>query len=100
MQEQRGHPARCRSSSRASGNQRFAELWEAGAVGAHHEDHKIIDHPAVGPIGVDCDVMTDGDADRKIVVLTAAPGTKDETKLRLALVFGVAEPAGQSAANP
>ena len=43
---------------------------------------------------------TDGDADRKIVALTAAPGTEDETKLRLALVSGVAEPTGQSAANP
>jgi len=84
----------------ASSNQRFAELWEAGAVGAHREDHKVIDHPAVGPIAVDCDVMTDGDADRKIVALTAAPGTEDETKLRLALVSGVAEPTGQSAANP
>jgi hypothetical protein len=54
----------------------------------------------VGPITVDCDVMTDGDADRKIVVLSAAPGTEDETKLRLALLSGVAELADQSAATP
>ena len=46
-----------------TGNQRFAELWASGAVGAHREDHKIVEHPAVGPIAVDCDVMTDGDAE-------------------------------------
>lgn len=32
---------------------RFAELWDSGAVGAHREDHKIVDNPAVGPIAVD-----------------------------------------------
>jgi transcriptional regulator with XRE-family HTH domain len=74
-----------------TGSQRFAKLWASGAVGAHREDHKIIEHPAVGPIAVDCDVMTDGDAELKIVILTAAPGTEDETKLRLAFLSGVAD---------
>ena len=70
------------------GNESFAELWAAGAVRAHREDHKIIDHPAVGPITVDCDVMTDGDRELKIVIMTAAPGSPDETKLRLAFLAG------------
>jgi transcriptional regulator with XRE-family HTH domain len=76
-----------------AGNKRFAELWAAGAVGAHQEDRKIVAHPAVGPITVDCDVMTEGDADRKIVILTAAPDTEDETKLRLALLSGIPDTA-------
>lgn len=75
-----------------TGNRRFAELWASGAVGAHREDHKIVDHPTVGPITVDCDVMIDGDAERKIVLLTAAPDTEDETKLRLAFLSGVPDP--------
>jgi transcriptional regulator with XRE-family HTH domain len=75
-----------------TGNRRFAELWASGAVGAHREDHKIVDHPTVGPITVDCDVMIDGDAERKIVVLTAAPDSEDETKLRLAVLSGVPDP--------
>ena len=37
--------------------------------------------------------MTDGDAERKIVVLTAAPDTEDETKFRLAVLSGVPDPA-------
>lgn len=36
---------------------------------------------------------TDGDAELKIVVLTAAAGSQDETMLRLALIAGVSEPA-------
>jgi transcriptional regulator with XRE-family HTH domain len=71
------------------GNQRFAELWASGAVGAHREDHKIVEHPAVGPIAVDCDVVIDDDAERKIVILTTAPDSEDETKLRLAVLSGV-----------
>jgi transcriptional regulator with XRE-family HTH domain len=77
----------------AKGNQRFAELWDSGAVGAHQEDHKIVNHPQVGMIAVDCDVMSDGNAERKIVILTAAPDSEDETKLKLALVSGVFNPA-------
>jgi transcriptional regulator with XRE-family HTH domain len=73
------------------GNPQFAELWATGTVSAHREDHKIVEHPAVGPIIVDCDTLTDGDAELKIVILTAAPGTEDETKLRLATIAGVQE---------
>ena len=43
----------------------------------------------VGPVGVDCDVLTDGDAELKIVIMTAVPGSPDETKLRLATVAGI-----------
>jgi transcriptional regulator with XRE-family HTH domain len=71
-----------------AGNARFAQLWGTGAVGTHREDRKIVDHPAAGPVTVDCDVLTDGDADLKIVLLTATPGTDDETRLRLAAIAG------------
>jgi transcriptional regulator with XRE-family HTH domain len=71
------------------GNAHFAELWAQGTVSAHREDHKIVEHPGVGPVTVDCNVLTDGDADLKIVIMTAASGTEDETKLRLAAIAGV-----------
>jgi transcriptional regulator with XRE-family HTH domain len=72
----------------SAGNQRFAELWATGAVAAHREDYKTIEHPSVGPINVDCDVLTDGDSELKIVIMTAVPGSADETKLRLATIAG------------
>lgn len=71
------------------GNERFAALWHGGAVGTHTEDRKTIRHPDIGDITVDCDVLRDAGTDLKIVVYTAAPGSEDETKLRLAQVAGV-----------
>ncbi|MFJ4616585.1 helix-turn-helix transcriptional regulator [Streptomyces sp. NPDC088812] len=71
-----------------AGSRRFAELWAIGEVAAHREDHKTIDHPSVGPVTVDCDVLTDGDSELKIVIMTAVPGSEDETKLRLTAITG------------
>jgi transcriptional regulator with XRE-family HTH domain len=68
------------------GNERFAELWRAGAVAQHAEDHKTIQHPLVGEITVDCDVLTAGDTDLKIVALTAAAGSEDASKIELARI--------------
>ena len=73
-----------------AGNRRFASLWASGTVAAHREDRKTIEHPAVGPVDVDCDVLTDGDSELKIVILTAAPGSTDEGKLRLLMESPVA----------
>ena len=71
------------------GSARFAALWHDGAVGAHTEDRKTIRHPDIGDITVDCDVLSDGDTDLKIVIYTAVPGSEDATKLDLALVAGI-----------
>jgi transcriptional regulator with XRE-family HTH domain len=68
-----------------AGNPAFARLWASGTVAAHREDRKTIEHPKVGLVEVDCDVLTDGDSDLKIVILTALPGSADEAKLRLAM---------------
>ena len=68
-----------------AGNPRFAALWESGVVGVHVEDHKIVDHPTAGEISVDCDILTTGDADHKIVILTASPDTEDDAKMRRVL---------------
>jgi len=84
----------------SSGNRRFAELWATGTVAAHREDHKTIEHPSVGPVEVDCDVLTDGDSELKIVIMTAVPGSADETKLQLAAIAGPPETASRPAGSP
>lgn len=68
------------------GNQDFARLWHEGAVGGHAEDRKIILHPEVGEITVDCDILHDSDTDLKIVIYTTTPGSEDESKLDLTRV--------------
>lgn len=72
---------------------RFAELWGLAAVGAHREHKKIVEHPVVGPVTVDCDVVIDGDQELKIVILSAVPDTDDHTRFRLAVLSGAPDPA-------
>ena len=67
---------------------RFAELWDAGAIGHHESARKTIDHPHLGPIHVDCDILTVEGSDLRVMVYTAAPGTEDADHLALLTVLG------------
>jgi len=69
---------------------RFAELWESGEVGSPQDQsrHKIIDHPDVGLIALDCDALIVAGDDLRITVYTAEPGTQDAERLALAVVLG------------
>ncbi|MBQ1088796.1 helix-turn-helix domain-containing protein [Streptomyces sp. B93] len=67
---------------------RFAELWDAGAVGRHDASRKTVDHPQVGPLTLDCDVLTVSGSDLRIMVYTAEPGTGDAERLALLGVLG------------
>ena len=77
-------------------SEHFAELWDtaAGAVPDEQSRHKIIDHPSVGAITVDCDTLVVAQDDLRIMVYTAAPGTEDAARLRLAIVLGTQALAG------
>jgi transcriptional regulator with XRE-family HTH domain len=70
---------------------RFAELWDSGQVGSPQEQsrHKIIDHPDVGLIALDCDTLIVAGDDLRIMVYTAEPGTEDAERLALAVVLGI-----------
>ncbi|MBX7464572.1 helix-turn-helix transcriptional regulator [Streptomyces sp. MAG02] len=67
---------------------RFAELWDAGAMGHHEASQKLIDHPVVGPVTLDCDVLNVAGSDLRIMVYTAEPGTRDAERLELLAVVG------------
>jgi transcriptional regulator with XRE-family HTH domain len=64
-------------------SEEFARLWAGGAVGHHNTARKTIDHPHVGPIELDCDVLSAHGSDVRIVVFTADPGSEAASKLRL-----------------
>ncbi|MEO3750825.1 helix-turn-helix domain-containing protein [Streptomyces sp. B6B3] len=64
-----------------AGSDRFAELWDAGAVGRHEAARKTVDHPAVGPVTLDCDVLSVAGGDLRLMVYTAEPGTPDAERL-------------------
>lgn len=67
---------------------RFAWLWDSRSVGTHERDRKIVHHPELGPITVDCDVLTVPAVDLRVVAFTAAPGSADADKLKLLAVLG------------
>jgi hypothetical protein len=74
----------------ASGSPRFAELWEAVTPPPLTDPsrHKTINHPATGPITLDCDTLFVAPDDLRITVYTAEPGTEDADRLALAIVLG------------
>ncbi|WP_345429564.1 helix-turn-helix transcriptional regulator [Actinoallomurus vinaceus] len=67
---------------------RFAELWDSGTVGHHESARKTIDHPRVGPLTLDCDILTVAGSDLRIMIYTAEPGTEDADRLALLTVLG------------
>ncbi|MEV4050401.1 helix-turn-helix transcriptional regulator [Amycolatopsis sp. NPDC049688] len=67
---------------------RFAQLWDSGAVGRHEAARKTVDHPDVGALTLDCDVLSVAGSDLRIMVYTAEPGTEDADRLALLGVIG------------
>jgi MmyB-like transcription regulator ligand binding domain len=59
----------------------FANLWDNYTVSRQLSGQKTIVSPAVGPVVLDCDILAAIDADLRIVVYTARPGTEDAEKL-------------------
>jgi transcriptional regulator with XRE-family HTH domain len=68
---------------------RFAELWSEHQVAPHHEDRKTINHPEVGPLTLDCDVLTVEGSDLRIIMFTADPASDDASKLTLLATIGL-----------
>ncbi|MEO3862261.1 helix-turn-helix transcriptional regulator [Acrocarpospora sp. B8E8] len=77
-------------SELAAKSPRFAELWESDAPEPLPDPsrRKVIDHPAVGRIMLDCDTLIVAADDLRITVYTAEPGTEDAARLELAIVLG------------
>ena len=74
----------------AAQSPRFVELWESGAVKPHQDFGrcKVIDHPDVGRITLDCDTLIVAADDLRIMIYTAEPETEDAERLSLAIVLG------------
>ncbi|MET7451617.1 helix-turn-helix transcriptional regulator [Streptomyces sp. NPDC005574] len=60
---------------------RFARLWFNGSAGLHTGDRKTIEHPVVGDMALDLDVLMVPGSDLRIVAYAAVAGTDDAQKL-------------------
>jgi transcriptional regulator with XRE-family HTH domain len=66
----------------------FVELWAAQEVSRRFEDHKVLIHPELGEIEVDCQALFTEDESQVLLVLTAPPRTEAASKLELLAVLG------------
>ncbi|MFF4054092.1 hypothetical protein ACFYZ5_46880 [Streptomyces chartreusis] len=67
----------------------FARLWAGSTVAHHKGEKKTVDHPHVGEVELDCDVLSAHGSDLRIVVYAAEPGSEAAGKLRLLTVLGL-----------
>ncbi|SHK90945.1 Helix-turn-helix domain-containing protein [Pseudonocardia thermophila] len=77
----------------AAASPRFAELWDQplATAPAAPSRRKTIEHPSVGRMTLDCDILLVRDDDLRIMVYTAEPATVDADRLELAVVLGTQE---------
>jgi hypothetical protein len=86
-------PRRCQAAParrRAPAGQPAVRQAVGGAGGQlHRPEQQTIDHPEVGPITLDCDVLTVAGSDLRLVVYTAEPSSPDANRLSLVQVIGL-----------
>jgi transcriptional regulator with XRE-family HTH domain len=66
----------------------FADLWERHEVADRLDTNKRFVHPLVGPLTLDCQILTADNELERLVVYTASPGSEDAERLRLLGVVG------------
>lgn len=67
----------------------FERRWAEARVAEHRSSRKTVTGTPVGPIQVDCDVLTVPGGDLRIVIYTVVPGSEDEARLDLLRVTGL-----------
>ncbi|ACU40838.1 helix-turn-helix domain-containing protein [Actinosynnema pretiosum subsp. pretiosum] len=73
------------------GSPEFVELWRVAEVSGEHGMAKVVAHPRLGPIPLDCDVLVVPERDQHVVLFTAPPGSPGHDALRLLSVLGLQE---------
>jgi transcriptional regulator with XRE-family HTH domain len=83
-------------------DERFARIWRAHNISRQISEHKTIRSPTIGPVTVECDILTAPGSDLRLVVYTARPGSEDADKLELLRVTGLAafSPSRTAAPRP
>ena len=74
----------------AAQSPRFVDLWRSRDPDPRPDRarRKTVSHPAVGPITLDCDILSVAGDDLRIMVYTAEPSTEDAERLAFAIVLG------------
>jgi transcriptional regulator with XRE-family HTH domain len=68
---------------------RFAALWDQRPVAPRVASRKTFEHPEVGRLTLDCDVLRVEGSDLRLVVYTTVPGSPDAAALELLGTIGL-----------
>jgi transcriptional regulator with XRE-family HTH domain len=60
----------------------FGAIWDTNPVREPGHRVKTLDHPELGPVRINCDVLAVPDDDQQVVFITADPGSPAERALR------------------
>ncbi len=77
-----------------AGSEDFERYWARGEIAVRTAARKVITHPEVGPITVDCDILRVQRSNLRMIVYSCAPGSEDAEKLALVGVVGLQRMAG------
>ncbi|MBX6356720.1 MAG: helix-turn-helix domain-containing protein [Micromonosporaceae bacterium] len=70
----------------------FVRRWERHWVCVRRDSTKRLHHPVVGELELECDLLDIPDRDQRLVIYTAAPGSRSAEALRLLDVVGTQWP--------
>jgi transcriptional regulator with XRE-family HTH domain len=73
----------------SAASERFRELWDSRPAAVRVSSRKTFEHPAVGRITLDCDVLRVDGSDVRIVIYSPRPGSPDADALALIGVVGL-----------
>ena len=65
-----------------AGSPEFNEVWASNPVRTPGHRSKTVDHPRLGPLRVNCDILAVPDDDQQVVFITADPGSRSARALR------------------
>jgi transcriptional regulator with XRE-family HTH domain len=76
----------------------FAEIWERHEVASRIDTRKRFIHPLVGPMTLDCQILTSENLMERLVVFTATAESDDAKQLELLAVIGTQEISSEALA--
>lgn len=71
------------------GSELFARLWATHDVTVRTSDRKRLDHPVVGMLELDCEVLLIPEHDQRLILYTAPAGSVTAARLELLRVLGL-----------
>ncbi|WP_432824417.1 helix-turn-helix transcriptional regulator [Dactylosporangium sp. CA-092794] len=75
-----------------AGSEEFRAVWRGNPIRTPGRRTKTIEHPRLGPLRVECDVLAVPGDDQQVVFVTAAPGSAAARALRELAREGAARP--------